>query len=186
VNSEELLIIERIKNGDQKAYRLLVDRNKDMVYSIALKIVKNTEEAEELAMDAFMKAFEKIDTFKGDSAFSTWIYRICYNLSLSKLRKKSLNVSTIEDHSYKISDESDLDALQLIIKEEKNSLVHKAIDDLDEDYKNVIKLFYFEDKKLRELADILKISEANAKVKLHRGRKMLLDLLESKKKLIYR
>lgn len=182
---DENILIEKVKNGDQSAFRQLVDLNRDMVFSIALKIMRNSEDAEEVAMDAFMKAFEKIDSFKGDSAFSTWIYKICYNLSLSKLRKKELSYTDIDDQAYRIGDLNAKDALQLMIKAERSAELKTAIDKLDNDSKNILTLFYFEEKKLKEVSDILKISESNVKVKLHRGRKTLSTLLKSNNALIY-
>ena len=87
-NKEELKIIDQVKEGDLLSFRLLVDKYKTMAYHIAIQVVRNNEDAEEIAQDAFLKAYQSIKSFKGESKFSTWFYRIVYNLAISKTRKK--------------------------------------------------------------------------------------------------
>src|SRR5210317_1931241 len=80
-------LIDRIINGDHSAFTILVDRYKDLVFSLALKMLKNREEAEEVSQDTFIKVFKSLDKFKGDSKFSTWIYKVAYNTCLDRLKK---------------------------------------------------------------------------------------------------
>ena len=82
--------IKRVLAGDRNAYAVLVDRYKDMVFSLALKLMHNREEAEEIAQDAFVKAYRSLSGFKGNSRFSTWLYRIVYNTAISSLRRKEV------------------------------------------------------------------------------------------------
>ena len=177
---QEIQLVNKIKKGDQNAFRSLVNEYKDMVYSICFNISKNREDAEELAMDAFMQAYKKIDNFRGESAFSTWIYRIAYNLTLSKLRKSKLDTTDIDKEVYRLDDSSSIGALEQMIRGERALEVQKAINELDVESKEIINLVYFKDKKMKEVSDIMKLSESNVKVKLFRGRQKLMKLLEGK------
>ena len=84
------IYIDKVRAGDSSAFSYLVDNYKDMAYTIALKIVRNAEDAEEVAQDSFIKAFQQINTFQGKSKFSTWLYTIVYRTAISKTRKKKL------------------------------------------------------------------------------------------------
>ena len=88
---EDHILIEKVLAGDSNAFSGLIDRYKDMVYTLAIRIVKNNEDAEEVAQDSFIKAFEKLDSFKGSSKFSTWLYTIVYRTALTKVRKKKVD-----------------------------------------------------------------------------------------------
>lgn len=80
--------INLIIDGDTNAFAVLVNRYKDLVFTLALRMLKNREEAEEVSQDAFIKAYKSLNKFKGDSKFSTWIYKITYNTSLDRIKKK--------------------------------------------------------------------------------------------------
>ena len=96
--STDQIYIDKILQGDSNAYAYLIDKYKNMAYTIAIKIVKNTEDAEEVAQDSFLKAFQKLETFKGDSKFSTWLYTIIYRNAISKTKPASINNMT---HKFK-------------------------------------------------------------------------------------
>ena len=98
-NNNDQLYITKVINGDTNAFAYLVDSYKNMVYSLAYKMTKNREEAEEISQDTFIKAFKKINNFKGDSKFSTWLYRIAYHTSLDYLKK-----SKKEHHTFEINE----------------------------------------------------------------------------------
>ena len=95
-------IINAIKNGNTQAFSILVDRYKDLVYTLAIRMIKNREEAEEVAQDTFIKVFKSLDKFKGDSKFSTWIYRVTYNTCLDNKKKneKHLNDIAIDEFTF--------------------------------------------------------------------------------------
>ena len=95
--------IQKVKAGEADAFRFLVERHKTIVYNIVLKITRSKEDTEEVAQDVFLKAYQSLTNFKGDSKFSTWLYRIAYNMAISKVRKKKLPVSSIED--YELADD---------------------------------------------------------------------------------
>ena len=84
-------IINQIIAGDSNAFSVLVDRYKDLVFTLSLKMLKNREEAEEVAQDTFIKVFKSLSKFKGDSKFSTWIYKVTYNSCLDRLKKNKKN-----------------------------------------------------------------------------------------------
>jgi RNA polymerase sigma-70 factor (ECF subfamily) len=103
---DDLIYIEAVRNGNITAYSFLVDKYRDMVYSLALKLIKRPEEAEELAQDTFVKAFTKIDKFEGKSKFSTWLYSITYHACITELRKRKIKFASLDDHQ--ISDQDEL------------------------------------------------------------------------------
>ncbi len=96
-DSNEAELIERAKQGDAQAFQALYDKHKRRVYSLCLRMTSNTAEAEDLTQEAFLQLFRKIGTFRGESAFSTWLHRLSVNVVLMHLRKKSLPVVSLEE-----------------------------------------------------------------------------------------
>ncbi|WP_299524360.1 sigma-70 family RNA polymerase sigma factor [Winogradskyella sp.] len=177
--NEDIKLINAIKNGDTKAYAQLVDRYKDLVYTLALRMLKHKEEAEEVAQDTFIKVFKSLDKFKGDSKFSTWIYRVAYNTCLDNIKKnkKHLNNVAIDEYTFNKLDTID-NALDNIINEEKRDLIKKCINKLPEDSSALLTLFYFEELSLEEISKIINVEANTVKVKLFRARKKLAVILE--------
>ena len=101
MNTNDQVYINRILDGDTNAFTVLVDRYKDLVYTLAMRMMKNREEAEEVAQDAFIKTYKSLDKFKGESKFSTWIYRVAYNTCLDRLKKnkRTQNTVTIDEYT---------------------------------------------------------------------------------------
>lgn len=177
--NDENILIEAINNGDTRAYAQLVDRYKDLVYTLALRMLKHKEEAEEVAQDTFIKVFKSLDKFKGDSKFSTWIYKVTYNTCLDSIKKnkKHLNNVAIDEYTFNKLDTID-NALDNIIKEEKSALIKNCINKLPEDSSALLTLFYFEELSLDEISKIINIEANTVKVKLFRARKKLTVILE--------
>ncbi len=177
--NDENILIEAINNGDTKAYAQLVDRYKDLVYTLALRMLKHKEEAEEVAQDTFIKVFKSLDNFKGDSKFSTWIYKVAYNTCLDTIKKnkKHHNNVAIDEYTFNKLDTID-NALDNIIKEEKSVLIKNCINKLPEDSSALLTLFYFEELSLDEISKIINIEANTVKVKLFRARKKLAVILE--------
>lgn len=177
--NDENILIEAINNGDTRAYAQLVDRYKDLVYTLALRMLKHKEEAEEVAQDTFVKVFKSLHKFKGDSKFSTWIYKVAYNTCLDTIKKnkKHLNNVTIDEYNFNKLDTID-NALDNIIKEEKSALIKNCINKLPEDSSALLTLFYFEELSLDEISKIINIEANTVKVKLFRARKKLAVILE--------
>ena len=177
--NDDQILIEAIQNGDTKAYGQLVDRYKDLVYTLAIRMLKHKEEAEEVAQDTFIKVFKSLNKFKGDSKFSTWIYRVAYNTCLDNIKKnkKHLNNVAIDEYTFNKLDTID-NALDNIIKEEKSVLIKNCINKLPGDSSALLTLFYFEELSLEEISKIINVEANTVKVKLFRARKKLAIVLE--------
>lgn len=172
--------INLIINGDTNAFAILVDRYKDLVYTLTMRMLKNREEAEEVAQDTFVKAYKSLSRFKGDSKFSTWIYRIAYNTSLDRLKKnrKHFNDVAIDEfteHQVKTID----NALSQLENEERNQAIQKCITQLPSDDAFILTLYYFEDQSLDEISKVIGLTPNNVKVKLFRSRKKLATIMKT-------
>lgn len=166
--------IERVLQGDSNAFAFLINRYKDMVFTLALKIVKSREDAEEVAQDSFMKAYQKLDGFKGESKFSTWLYTIVYRSALSKVRKKKLETTDIDSFVLdNHSDDHDFPQIEAIKNGEQQKYVKKAVENLGETDALLITLFYLHDNSIEEIQEITDMSQSNVKVRLFRARKKL-------------
>ncbi|WP_178987801.1 RNA polymerase sigma factor [Winogradskyella schleiferi] len=177
--NDDHILINAIKNGDTNAYAQLVDLYKDLVYTLALRMLKHREEAEEVAQDAFVKVFKSLDNFKGDSKFSTWIYKVTYNTCLDRIKKnkKYLNNVAIDEFTFNKLDVID-NALENMIMNEKQALIRNCVAELPEETSALLTLFYFEDLSLDEISQITNIEANTLKVKLFRARKKLAVILE--------
>lgn len=170
--------IERILAGDTSCFASLFDRYGKQVYAWVCRVIQNREDAEELTEDVFVKAFQHLESFRGESDFLTWLYRIAYNLSISAVRKKKVEYLAIEDSQLSnISEEMIQDQLGQADSSERLDLLDWALEQLPPDDRALILLFYKEDKSIEELAQITGLSIANIKVKLHRTRKKLYILM---------
>lgn len=172
--------IEQIRAGNVNAYAMLVTKYKAMTFTLALRVVGNREDAEEVAQDTFVKAYKALDTFKGTSKFSTWLYRIVYNTSLDYVKKKKRVV--LSEHIDEIN-ESDIgtmqDAMSYLEAKEKKQMIESALSKLPEEERVLLTLFYFEELSLKEISEIVKVSYDNVKIKLHRSRKKLYHILKN-------
>jgi len=167
--------VERVLKGDTQYFSYFVDKYKDIVYSIAFKVLRNREDAEEMAQESFIKAFKSLHTFKGEAKFSTWLYRITYNNCISEVRKKKIKFVSADD--VQISDEPEELNLDGIPAENRAKYVKAALEKLPEDEYTLILLYYFDDKSVEEIGEITKMTESNVKVKLFRSRKKLYTIL---------
>lgn len=171
---DDLYYIDRILAGNVALYAPLVEKHKNMVFSIALRILGNREDAEEVAQDVFMKAYQSLKNFEKKSRFSTWLYRIAYNAAISGTRKKKFEFLGMNDHIINNYHEED-SALGLIHydPDEQAVLMQKALERLPDDDHLLINLFYHGENTIEEISEITGLSESNVKVKLHRIRKRL-------------
>jgi len=166
--------IDRVLSGDGSAYAMLVSKHKNLVYSIALKILNNREDAEEIAQDCFVKVFHALKTFEKKSKFSTWLYRIAYNAAISRTRKKRLELVPMDDyvvHNYTEDDISQ--GFDEFNPEERKEMVNRAMKKLKDDENLLITLFYQGDNSIEDISNITGLSMSNVKVRLHRIRKKL-------------
>jgi RNA polymerase sigma factor (sigma-70 family) len=174
-------IISQVLNGNQQAYSELVTRYQNYVFTLTLRIVKNREDAEEVAQDVFIKAYKYLADFKGASKFTTWLYTIVNNTCISFLRKKKLEIHSLDNEKvFEIADSFD-SGMRANMVEQKSRLgmVNKAINLLNPDDAQIITLFYKAEQSLDETAQILGIETNAAKVRLHRARTRLKEKMET-------
>jgi len=177
-NQDELNYIERILAGETNLYSHFVNSYSNSIYSLIVRIVLTNEDAEELTQDSFLKAFKKLDTFKGDCSFSTWLFRIAYNTAISATRKRKMEFPMVDEAMMEsVPDE----AIETFFEGDENEIrlqkLEEAITKLNVEEKTLITLFYTEDKSVAELARVLDLTPENVKVKLHRVRKKLYVLM---------
>ena len=171
-------IIEEILAGRVERYGLLVKKYETLVFTLALRMVTNREDAEEVAQDVFVKAFHALNTYKGDAKFSTWLYRITYNSSLDMLSRKRRQPAYYDLDNLQHTDLQEVEnALDKMEAEERDEQIKKAITMLPEEEAFLITVYYYDEQSVKELAEITGLSESNVKIKLYRGRKRLFTLL---------
>jgi RNA polymerase sigma-70 factor (ECF subfamily) len=177
-SQEENAYIALVLEGNAQAYAYLINKHKSLVYSLCLKITKNKEDAEEVAQDVFLKAYQQLATFKRDSKFATWLYRIAYNTSLNKIKRKKVWKESIhqenEDHpTLQIEDTTFENQFELLNQAEKRKYIQMAMQSLSEQDSVIITLFYFAEHSIEEISEVTGIDKNNVKTKLHRARKKL-------------
>ena len=174
--------IERAKQGDEAAFEILYNLHKRRVYSLCLRMVSNPAQAEDLAQEAFLQLFRKVGTFRGESAFSTWLHRMTVNVVLMHLRKKGLPLvsleETIETDEETQKKELGADDVKLTGSLDRLQL-QRAIDKLPPGYKMVFVLHDIEGFEHNEIANMVGCSIGNSKSQLHKARLKLRDYLKS-------
>lgn len=173
-------VIDLVLKGDDKKYELLVYKYQNFAFTIALRYTKNREDAEELAQSAFVKAYLNLKDYRGDAKFSTWLYTIVSSLCLSFLRKKKLDIYSLDSEAvFERADATESNLRSDIIEQHSRvSLLNRAIEKLNADDAKILTLFYKAEQSLDEIAQILHIEPNNAKVKLHRARQRLKETME--------
>lgn len=183
INESEL--VERLKQGDEIAFKTIVEQWQDMVYNTILGIVQNETEAEDLAQDVFIKVFEKINTFKGDSKFSTWLYRIATTTALDQLRskKRKKRFGFLQSLTGSSGDEKE----QLpdfhhpgisLDNKERAAVLFKAIDSLPENQKSAYTLHKLEGLSYRDVSDVLNTTVSAVESLMSRANQNLRKHLE--------
>src|SRR5258707_15516242 len=175
--------IDRAKNGDAEAFEALYGLHKRRVYSLCLRMVSNTSEAEDLTQEAFLQLYRKIATFRGESAFSTWLHRLSVNVVLMHLRKKSLPVVSLEETTQGGGEEDtpkkDFGADDVALAGSIDRLqLQRAVDSLPPGYSTIFMLHDVEGYEHNEIAGIVGCSIGNSKSQLYKARMKLRDLLK--------
>ena len=182
------LIDQATKDKNQKAYAELMDRYKKPVYHMILKMVRNVDDAEDLTIEAFAKAFKNLDRFKKDYTFSTWLFRIATNNAIDFIRKKkletlSLDSSYQDDSGVNVSidvEDKKLNPMEEAIKSQKAELVRLFVTKLPPKYQRLVKLRYFDELSYEEIAKELEAPLGTVKAQLHRARELMYDLVKGK------
>jgi RNA polymerase sigma-70 factor (ECF subfamily) len=174
--------IERAKLGDAQAFQVLYDKHKRRVYSLCLRMTANTAQAEDLAQEAFLQLYRKIGTFRGESAFSTWLHRLAVNVVLMHLRKKSLPVVSLEETTQGNEDDStrkDFGADDMALSGSIDRLqLQRAVNDLPPGYRTIFVLHDVEGYEHNEIATMVGCSIGNSKSQLHKARMKLREMLK--------
>lgn len=171
-------IIKRVLQGDRNAYALLVDRYRHLVYTLALRMLNNAEDAEEAAQDVFIKAYHALRSYNGNGKFSTWLYTITRNTCISRSRSGKQPILPQEEEKLaRLAGHDETHNLQQEQAGRKKILAH-AIDMLAADEAEIITLYYIQEQTVDELCRILGLGSSNVKVKLYRARKKLKEVLD--------
>ena len=174
-------IISKVLNGDHQAYAGLVNRYQNYVFTLTLRMVKNKEDAEEVSQDIFIKAHKYLADFRGASKFTTWLYTIVNNTCISFLRKKKLDIHSLDNEKvFEAADSLDSGMMANMVEQKsKLAMVNDAISLLNPDDAQIITLFYKAEQSLEETAQVLGIETNAAKVRLHRARTRLKEKMET-------
>ncbi len=178
-NNQDKKIIEQVLRGDVAAFSLIVEQYKKMVFTLALNILKNREDAEEATQDTFFKAYQSLAGFKGESSVSTWLYRIVYHTSISMLRKRKETTVDLDglDRMTTSSISTQPQNGQRLEIQDRKRMLKDALLQLEDDDAFIVLLFYYKEQSVEEIAAITSLSTSNVKVKLHRSRKKLQEIL---------
>jgi RNA polymerase sigma-70 factor (ECF subfamily) len=172
--------INLVIGGDSHAFAVLVDRYKNFVFTLSIKMLQNREEAEEVAQDVFIKVYRSLQKFKTESKFSTWLYRITYNTCLDKMRSKKRNTPVFSfDHFAEEEAVSLINVLDTIEDRERKQMIQKCLDLLPAEDSFLLTLYYFQENSLKEISKIMSINENNLKIKLFRSRRRLTAILKT-------
>ena len=177
-------LVVKAREGNQKAYADLMRRYKDSIYFMVLKMVNNKEDAMDLTVETFAKAFEKLDKYQPDYAFSTWLFRVATNNCIDFIRKKKLNTTSIhgmvdddgDDMPFQIKSDT-LNPEESSIKKQQTEELKQLIESLPTRYRNLITLRYFDELSYEEIAQQLDLPLGTVKAQLFRGRYLLGNII---------
>lgn len=181
----DFILVQKANNGDQKAYAELLDRYRDAIYYMLLKMVNNTSDAEDLTIEAFGKAFKNIQQYTPNYAFSTWLFKIATNNCIDFIRKRKANHVSLDQND----DEQErasmdiqapvMDPEETMINDQKIKLMRAIVDKLKPRYRKLIELRYFKELSYEEIADELELPIGTVKAQLFRARELLYNILKT-------
>ncbi|HEX6982221.1 MAG TPA: sigma-70 family RNA polymerase sigma factor [Balneolaceae bacterium] len=185
---EDDKLVEQAIGGNESAYKKLTDKYRKALHFHIMKMVKNQEQIEDLVQETFVKAFENLNTYNTNYAFSTWIYRIATNHTIDYLRKKKLQTLSIDEPVKTKSGEMEMQLQdesagtdRNIIRKQRQAMVRSAIDDLPEKYRRVIEMRHMEEKTYQEIAELLELPLGTVKAHIFRARELLYKALKDKR-----
>ena len=177
------VFIEDAKKGNQVAFTALLDIYWSEVYHFILKRTENETDAEDISIETFAKAFDKLTSYNNDFAFNTWVLTIAKNVHIDLLRKRKLNntVHLNDDETYLLNNLPDEDTLEdQLIYEQNLSTLKLCIKQLKPHYQQIIQLRYFQERSYNEIAEIINEPLSNVKIKLLRAKKLLTELIKNR------
>ncbi|MDQ3191457.1 MAG: sigma-70 family RNA polymerase sigma factor [Bacteroidota bacterium] len=182
------LVVRAVENGDQKAYAELMTRYRDSIYFMLLKMVNNRDDADDLTIEAFGKAFKRLSQYTPNYAFSTWLFKIASNNCIDFIRKKKNNTTFSIDKPFENEDgvgmsmdlkSPMLDPEEKVIKKQKIKLMHEVVEKLKPRYRELIELRYFQEYSYEEIAVKLDIPIGTVKAQLFRAREFLYNIMKN-------
>lgn len=175
---DEKLQIKKVLKGDTSAFAYFVDTYQDMAITIAFRICGNKQDAEDIVQNAYVKAFHNLHTFRTDSKFSTWLYRIVYNTALTHISSSGFNTEFVDyQHMDTESSFSEWDTLERINEQEQKAVINETLEKMPKDESLLLTLYYLEENSIKDIVLITGLGESNIKVKLHRARKRFADII---------
>ncbi|MBM3401883.1 MAG: sigma-70 family RNA polymerase sigma factor [Bacteroidetes bacterium] len=185
----DFLLVIKAKDGDQKAYAELMQRYKDSIYFMALKMVNNKDDAMDLTVDTFGKAFENIENYKPNFAFSTWLFRIATNNCIDFIRKKRLKIVSIQALSEEESNDKQFEIIsdtlnpeQNAIKKQENEKLKNIVEQLPQRYRIMVTLRYYDEQSYEEIAQQLDLPVGTVKAQLFRAKDLMSKIINQDKK----
>lgn len=172
---DDLVLINHVLGGNNAAFRTLVERYQDYVFTITHRILRKREEAEEAAQDAFLKAYKMLNTFERKSKFSTWLYTIAYRTAIDALRRQKPEAQSLSDTEsfLQLADKTQESPAEQLQSGDVQEVLQQAIQRLKPEDGTLVTLYYLHEKTVKEIAKITGLTESNVKVKLHRLREAL-------------
>jgi len=177
-------LVARAAGGDGDAYAALVARYEDLVYTVAVRVIGDEDDARDVAQETFIRAHRALPRFRGDSKFSSWLYRIAVNRALTHLKRNRRRGISVDIDGTNAVESSALDPPrqqdpgQRVVDEEFRLSVRSAVAELPPKYRAVVALFYLEERSYKEVTEILGIPMGTLKTHLHRARQLLREKLE--------
>lgn len=180
------LVKKALEKADQKAFAELMSRYRDSIYFMLLKMVNNKDDADDLTIEAFGKAFRNLDQYTPNFAFSTWLFKIASNNAIDFIRKKkkitiSIDKTYVNDDGdrHTIDVKSDVpDPEEKVMKDQKFEMLREVVDKLKPRYRRLVEMRYFEELSYEEISDELQLPIGTVKAQLHRAREFLQDILK--------
>lgn len=178
----DLLLVDLAKNGNEKAFSSLLNRYRDSIYFMLLKMVNNSSDAEDLTIEAFGKAFRNLDSFTPDFAFSTWLFKIATNNCIDFIRKKRISPATVDQlpddlENLTVNIQSDLpDPEETLINDQKIAVLRDIVNQLKPRYRKLIELRYYKEYSYEEIAAEMKLPIGTVKAQLYRAKSLLFNI----------
>jgi RNA polymerase sigma-70 factor (ECF subfamily) len=166
-------LVERARDGDQRAFRALYDANVDRIYRLVFRMAGDQELARDFTQESFVRAWERLDQFRGDAAFSTWLHSIAVSVALNGLRK----VDRHRKRERSLEDAAQLTSRTRMVEPDVRERIERAVEDLPEKYRSVFLMHDLEGYKHQEIAEALGMAEGTSKAILFRARAKLREAL---------
>jgi len=186
---QDLVLVEQARKGNEKAYAELLKRYKKSLYHTILRMVRNADDAEDLTIESFAKAFRNLDKYDPKFGFNTWLFKVASNHSIDFLRKKKMQTTSLdgaysdgdEERKMEIADEN-ISPMDEVIKLQKTEIMEVIVSKLPARYQYVVRLKYYQDLSVEEISKLTEMPTGTVKIQLMRARDLLHQLLKNKLK----